>query len=438
MATRGRRAFRRLWREDKGATAIITGVVISVLMGFTALAVEVGLWYGDRRASQTAADAAALGAGYEIYEVGSDSTDITAAGEADADRNGYTNGADGVVLTVNSPPLAGPDAGNEYAAEVILEKPRATLRSSLFLGGGEVSIKTRAVAVVRPSGPFCVLALDLSGAESLKFGGTTDLTLESCGFIVNSDSPAAMSLIGGAYVEASYADIYGGYTESANSDLYLDDPDYGGAPHTGVDPLPDPFEHLDIPAGSGCDFNNFQTDNNNNAWGGAPEPLTPGRYCNGLKVRNIAHMAPGNYVIVGGTFRVVSGATLTTDPGVTIFLTGSAGDYAQVDIAGGSTVNIIAPTTGTYQGIAVFQDRDAPPASDVSANTFNGGSSMEIKGAIYIPNQKTLFNGGNAAAGGCTRIVAFRIEFTGNSDIDSDCTGFGFDDETRWPPNLTE
>jgi len=422
----------RLWREETGATAIITAITLSVLMGFTALGVEVGSWYAERRALQTAVDAAALGAGYRIYKQGHDADGIVEAGIADAARNGFTDGALGVELTVTNPPTSGPNSENEYAAEAIIAKPRSTLLASMFMGD-DVTIRTRAVAVVRVGGPFCVLALDPDNDSALKFGGTADLTLESCGLIVNSESSSAMNLIGGSIVGASYADITGNYIKSSNSTLDLEE----GQPNIDVDPLPDPFADLNIPSGSGCDENNFQTSNNNSAWGGAPQPLSPGRYCGGLRVRNIAHMAAGNYVIVGGDFKVVSGAVLTSDPGVTIFLTGSTGDYAQVDIASDSTVSITAPTSGTYRGIAFFQDRDAP-TDDVSANKFNGSSTMNIQGAIYIPNQEVQFSGGNVSGGGCTRIVANTIEFTGNSNVGSNCTGFGFDDETRRPPKLME
>ena len=425
------RFLRRLWLNEDGATAVITGIVMIVLMGFAGLAVEVGLWYGDRRAAQTAADAAALGAAYRIYENGTEADDIVEAGEADAARNGYIDGEDGISLTVTNPPTTGPNAANEYAAEAVVVRERPTMMAGLFMGD-DVSIRTRAVAVVPVSGPFCILALDPTGGSALKFGGTSELQLENCGMIVNSSSSSAMNLVGGSVVGATYADITGNYSKSINSTLDLDE----GAPNTGVDPLPDPFAHLNIPSGTGCTFTNFQTDNNNAAWGGAPQPLSPGRYCGGLRVRNIAHMAPGNYVIVGGTFKVVSGAVLTSDPGVTIFLTGSGSDYAQVDISGGSTVNITAPTSGTYRGIAFFQDRNAPGGG--SPNAFNGGSTMEIKGAIYIPKQEIQYNGGNTSSGGCTKMVAFTIEFTGNSDVDSDCSAFGFEEETRRPPKLSE
>lgn len=423
---------RGLWRDESGATAIITAITFMMLMGFTALGVEVGSWYAERRALQTAADAAALGAAYRIYKDGKDAEGIVESGEYDASINGFTNGEEGVELTVTNPPASGPNADNDYAAEAIIGKQRNTLLSSMFMGDDEVTIRTRAVAVVSVGGPFCILALDPTGGSALKFGGTADLNLENCGVIVNSDSSSAMNLIGGSIVGATYADITGNYTKSNNSTLDLEE----GAPNVGVDPLPDPFAGLNIPSGTGCDYNNFQTDNSNSAWGGAPEPLSPGRYCGGLRVRNIAHMAPGNYVIVGGTFKVVSGAVLTSSPGVTIFLTGSGTNYAQADISGGATVQIAAPTAGTYRGVAFFQDRDAPGGG--SPNMFNGGSTMEIKGAIYIPQQEVQFDGGNTSSGGCTKIVAFRIEFTGNSDVDSDCTGYGFDDETRRPPKLME
>ena len=96
------RFLRRLWLNEDGATAIVTGIVMIVLMGFAGLAVEVGLWYGDRRSAQTVADAAALGAAYRIYEKGPEIDDIVEAGEADAARNGYVDGEGEISLTVSN------------------------------------------------------------------------------------------------------------------------------------------------------------------------------------------------------------------------------------------------------------------------------------------------------------------------------------------------
>jgi hypothetical protein len=418
----------RLWRDEVGATAVITALVLTTMIGFTALGVEVGMWYGERRSMQTASDAAALGAAYKIYEDGKGVSGISTAGETEATRNGYTDGENSVSLTVNSPPTQGPSTGNDYAAEAILTKQQSPLLASLF-HKDDVTIGTRSVAVVRVTGPFCVLALSPTNDSSLKFGGTSDLNLENCGIIVDSNSASAMALIGASVVGATYADITGGYTKSNNSTLDLDD----GMPNTGEDPLDDPFADLDVPPSAGCDHTNFKVQKN------GTDTIYPGRYCGGITVNAgaVLTMNPGNYIIAGGQFNVAGGATVNGD-GVTIFLTTDGSSYAQVTINGGAVVNLKAPTAGDYKGIVFFQSRGAPIADTGAQNKFNGGSTMEINGAIYIPNQKLEFSGGNASAGGCTRIVAYTIEFTGNSDVDSDCTGYGFDEETRRKPKLTE
>jgi hypothetical protein len=423
---------RELWRDDGGGTAVITAIAFMVLMGFTALGVEVGAWYAERRALQTAADAAALGAAYRIYKDGKDAEGIVESGEYDASINGFTNGEDGVDLTVTNPPASGPNAENDYAAEAIIGKQRSTLLSSMFLGEDEVTIRTRAVAVVRVGGPFCVLALDPTADSALKFGGTSELQLTNCGIIVNSESNSAMNLIGGSIVGATYADITGNYTKSTNSTLEIEE----GQPNVGVDPLADPFEDINVPAGSGCDFGTppkYQINSH------ATETLNPGRYCGGIKIGAGAQvtMNAGEYVMDGGVFEVAGGASVT-GTGVTIFLTGSGSNYAQVTINGGGSINISAPTSGTYKGIVFFQDRNAPVAATGAQNKFNGDSNTNIRGVIYIPKQKTEWAGGNTSGPGCTKIVALKIEFTGNSSVASDCTAYGFDDETRRPPKLME
>jgi hypothetical protein len=423
---------RGLWRDERGATAVITAITFMLLMGFTALGVEVGSWYAERRALQTAADAAALGAGYKIYKDGHDAAGIADSGVADASRNGFTNGAEGVTLTVTNPPATGPNAANEYAAEAVISKQRTALLASMFMSGDDLTIRTRAVAVVRVGGPFCVLALDPSAGSALKFGGTSELQLQNCGIIVNSESNSAMNLIGGSVVGATYADITGNYTKSTNSTLEIEE----GQPNIGVDPLADPFEDINIPADSGCGFGTppkYQINNN------GTETLNPGRYCGGIQIGAGAQvtMNPGEYVMDGGVFNVAGGASVT-GVGVTIFLTGSGTDYAQVTINGGGTINISAPTSGTYKGIVFFQDRNAPVAATGAQNKFNGDSNTDIRGVIYIPKQKTEWAGGNSSGPGCTKIVALKIEFTGNSSVGSDCTAFGFDDETRRPPKLME
>ena len=419
--------LRRIARDERGATAITTALVLLVLVGFVGLGTEVGMWYAERRAMQNASDAAALGAGFDIYKNGKKSTGIVAAGRADSARNGFTNGESNVTVTVNYPPKQGKYANKNTAVETVVSKTRASLFASFFMDG-PVDINVRSVATIKVIGVYCILALSPHDEAALLFEGTADVQLKNCGINVNSDdSDGAMTAKGASVVGATYAEIVGGLNQTNNADLDL------GEITTGADAVDDPYANLDVPGGSGCDHNNFVVGPSKTM------TLSPGRYCNGLKIQGTAHLQSGEYVIVGGTFDVTSTAHVTSDTvdGVTIFLTGSGSDYAKVTINGGAHINIVATTEGEYKGLAFFQDRDAPVINSGSPNKLNGGSDMNITGAIYFPNQRLSFAGGNNSSGTCTRIVAYMIDFTGTSGLNTDC-GYGFGESQTWPPVLAE
>jgi hypothetical protein len=420
--------MRRTARDERGGTAIMTALVATVLIGFVGLGTEVGMWYAERRAMQTASDSAAMGGAFKIFKEGKSvaTSKIQTAAKNDSKLNGFEDLVNDVTVTVNRPPADGDSAGDDAAVETIVTKKRATLLSSFFLGS-TVDIKVRSVATVEVVNVYCVMALSPHDSAALFFGGTADVLLKNCGIIVNSDdADGAMTATGASVVGATYADVVGGIQQSNNSSL-----DFGEV-NTGVDPADDPYANLEVPTGSGCDYDHVQINANQVV------TLSPGRYCNGLKILGTAHLEAGEYVIVGGVFDVGSQAHITTDSdGVTIFLTGSGTDYATVTINGGADVNIIGTSEGEYMGIAFFQDRNAPVINSGSPNKFNGGSTMLITGAIYIPRQMLTYKGGNGTTGTCTRIVAYMISFTGESGLNTDC-GYGWGTPTIYPPVLTE
>lgn len=419
--------LRRIARDQRGATAITTALVLLVLVGFIGLGTEVGMWYAERRAMQNASDAAALGAGFDIYKNGKNSTGIVAAGRLDSARNGFKNGEDNVTVTVNYPPKQGKYASKNTAVETVVSKTRASLFASFFMDG-PVDIKVRSVATIKIVGVYCILALSPHDEAALLFAGTADVQLKNCGINVNSDDEdGAMTAKGASVVGATYAEIVGGLNQTNNAELDL------GDITTGADAVDDPYANLNVPDGSGCDYDEFVVGANQSV------TLSPGRYCDGLTIRGTAYLEAGEYVIVGGVFKVTSTAHVTSDEdeGVTIFLTGSGSDYATVDISGDTDLNIVATTEGQYKGIAFFQDRNAPVVDSGSGNLLNGGSSMNIIGAVYFPRQTLSFRGGNSSEGTCTRIVAYMINFTGTSGLNTDCP-YGFGESQTWPPVLVE
>jgi Flp pilus assembly protein TadG len=426
-----RSSLSRLRREEHGATAIMTGLSLMVLVGFVGLGTEVGMWYAERRAMQNASDAAAMGAAFEIYKNGKDAEGVDEAGQADSTRNGFTNGTNNVVVAVNHPPTQGKYADEDTAVETILTKKRATLLGSFFMGSS-IDIKVRSVATVEVTGVFCILALAEHQDAALFFGGNAEVMLNACGINVNSDAAdGAMTAQGASVVGATYAEIVGGLKQSNNAEILIPPEDVT----TGADPIADPYAHLDVPSSGGCDHGTppvFKVGQNQNV------TLSPGTYCGGLEILGTAHMTAGNYIIAGGKLKISGTLTTDTTDGVTIFLTEYDGEYATVDIVSQAAVNITAATSGDYMGIALFQDRGAPSSANSGAgNNLTGGSDMEIVGAVYFPTQNLQFNGGNETTGTCTRVVAFKIDFIGNSGLNTNC-GYGFGTPQIYPPVLAE
>src|SRR5439155_10845839 len=89
-------------------------------------------------------------------------------------------------------------------------------------------------------------------------------------------------------------------------------------------------------------------------------------------------------------------------------------------ISGGAVMNITAPTSGTTKGIALYQDRNAPTTG---SDSLGGGSSQNINGAIYFPNQTVTYAGNSSSA--CTQLVAWKMKFTGNASFNNTCSAYG-------------
>ena len=91
--------------------------------------------------------------------------------------------------------------------------------------------------------------------------------------------------------------------------------------------------------------------------------------------------------------------------------------------------NITAPTSGTFKGIAIYQDRRATDKSP--GNNINGNSGSIIQGALYFPTQQLDYNGTGTADAICTMFVARRVNFSGNNTTTNkfkklaDCGAYG-------------
>jgi len=89
-------------------------------------------------------------------------------------------------------------------------------------------------------------------------------------------------------------------------------------------------------------------------------------------------------------------------------------------------VNITAPTSGTFNGIAVYQDRRAVGGN---VDKINGGTNNVISGVVYFPKDTLWLNGTGNSVSLCSMFVANKLVFNGNGTIaissptDTPCSG---------------
>jgi hypothetical protein len=381
---------------------IIAALILPAALGFTALAVEGGLWFADQHQLRNMVDTAALAAGWARKD-GADEMDEALAAIADM---GYDEDLDEIFVI--SPPESGVYEGDEQAIEIIAVRTRPVLMSALFLDGDDMDIEARSVVRLEeaPGAPVCLLALRPTD-QGYTSTGTSQAMLDNCGVHINSQSGGALTMTGGAIMGADFVHVGGTITTSGQPEIISDDIE------TGVDVVPDPYGDIQFPGAGSCNHTNYSTTSS--------VTLDPGRYCGGIQASSHAnvHLNPGTYIIDRGNFSF-TGQTTLTGTGVTIILSGSGTEWASASIAGGATVDLKAPTTGDYAGLVLMQNRLATSGSVDLA----GGSSMNLHGAVYVPNRPVTYAGGSEDFNGCTQIVAFSVTLVGNSELRGDCPDF--------------
>ena len=149
--------------------------------------------------------------------------------------------------------------------------------------------------------------------------------------------------------------------------------------------------------------------------------------------------APNNFgpiYINGGDVTLQGNFSCT---GCTIVLTNKdplSTTIGKITVNAGVNTNITAPTSGTYKGIAIYQDRRATTCTG-NCNNVNGNSSSIITGAIYTPKQEVYYNGTGTVNAICTMFVSYRVTFNGNSGLSNKFQDLSQCASTGLPGNAT-
>jgi hypothetical protein len=414
------------WRPDRkriksrrsGQAAIFVTLSLPVLFGMLGMVVDIGWDYWRSEACKTAAQSAASAAGIAAKAASNltcaSGVACTASATTFADcpasptspptnnimngclyaqANGFTTGGNGSRQRVqyaaytSGSPVAG-SAPSYWVEFVVYEKIPALFLS--VLGTSWTQVSAASTSGVFSGNPGCVYILDATAQKALTVTGGTFTT--GCGMYVNSNQSNAFFLTGGtvnltgtAAINVHGLESTSGGTVSPNHVLTnqgsVSDPLSGLTAPTPALPCT-PF--ADLTSGS-------QTINN-------------GTYCSIAVKGGSLKLNAGTYIITGGDFKN-SGGTVDATSGVTIYFPSTSGN---LNVTSGNTFALTAPSSGTYNGIAVWKDGSS---SSLNSATFTAG--LTINGVIYMPYTKLTYTGGTTPVS--ETIVVDTLNLTGGN-----------------------
>lgn len=381
-----RRTFTTILRSiakiESASVLVMTAVSLVVILGMMGLAIDVGQLRLAKQKLQMAADAAALAGALELSTCGGTArcSAMTNAAQTSLTENGFTGSTlqgtcvpsgSMLALSVNNGPCAlgsqDPNHGDASYVEALVSQNQPTYFAGI-LGIHSVNIVTRAEAAAGKS-PGCMFINDPTGTALQINGGSLNM---QCGIMDNSSAASAFEANGGT-ITAPVINVHGG--------AQINQATINGIVNTSVPSMPDPLAGTPAPSLGQC------YDNGAIAAANGDATFNPGTYCQGMQINSgTVTFNPGVYIVSGGYMQINNGALVGN--GVTFyFVNGGA-----IQINNPVSVNLVAPTTGTYAGILFFQD-----PGDRQAAQLNGDSSAVFQGALYFPTATLQINGGDVA-----------------------------------------
>ena len=139
----------------------------------------------------------------------------------------------------------------------------------------------------------------------------------------------------------------------------------------------------------------------------SPNDDRPGHVLRGYLGQRDAQSEPRHLHYQGKHHRGlwVAGQGTISGNGVTVYY-----ETGTVNFAGGATVNLSAPTRGTWQGVLMFQAR-----RNTQAASLVGGSNQLTSGILYFPNAHFNYKGGSSSTTQNATIVSDTLNLVGNS-----------------------
>jgi Flp pilus assembly protein TadG len=403
-----------LGRDRRGNVTVLMAFMLPPLLGALGLGFEVANWYLITRSMQNAADSAVVAAATN------GGTSYATEAKAVAAQYGFVDGSDNVTVTaINA--AACPGGGNTcysvtitqpvsvFLAQVVGYRGNATLNGSaaqqLTAAAGALTSKSQA--------PLCLLALASSGTQGITANGVPKANLAGCNVMSNTSATCNGHNLNADNGFAHGTDSGCGINQISNADTVTD-------PYAGL--------AANIPTNSCSSYPQEPAKNKDpdlpasNKWSGSKSLSGNVQICGDLQLTaDVTIDAPSGAVLViqngqldtsGHTLRTASGSALTV-----VFSGDNSGGYTHAP-TGGGTLDITAPTSGVWSGVAIYQNPSLTLGVDISAA--GNSPTWDITGVVYLPHSSVTFSGAvNKSNNGqsCFVLVVDNITINGTGSI---------------------
>lgn len=387
MQSKLRTKFELLTVSTDGAIAILAALVLPVMLGFAALSLEYGRALVTETENQRVSDISAFAAAFEYRKASGDAEDKAAAARTAATTLAALNGVlSGITVTFDDP-----DAPTWV--EVNITSDQMVYLSRLLRPNDSLTISTRArVTLGEPGVIPCILANGSPSNGGVTVNGSSGTySVENCGIGSNDE----LDVNGGTLETECTAVSY------KKSDVCLVD----GEPKEYINSgeLENPVVSLTTwPTNpnddSVCDFTGALLDD-------LSEPAT---VCtkNNCKVEDYI-LKPGTLCITD--FQNYFNTLESSDAGNTLIVQSGV----DITISGNQVMRVRPPSTGDFQGIALYA-----PGSDLTLSG-NPTFSLTQLSCFGLVAQSMTFNG--------------NVTLTANCDIENNPLASGYSSDAGRP-----
>jgi Flp pilus assembly protein TadG len=427
LAGQYRRNITPLVKCSRAAISPLTALMLLPICGAIAYSVELGGWQYTQRSMQNAADTAALAAAINNNSslVGTDPNSppyYEVEAQAAAKQFGFVDGQNNTTVTAGRTtcPTGVASGVTCYAATITTKFPLLFSGVVGFSGdttygsGRGQSILATAIATTAGGSTGTLTTPCVWTKTSLTTKGTPKADLTGCTVL----SSGGMNC-NGQGIKADYAV---GPTpdkdcpQNPNNALVA-----GGSSGATIPPDPYASKASNIPANSSSCPTSALTK-------GSPTS-TCLYYGSGLQLTgNYTITQPNTVIVVGGSGLNLNSNTLSTSGtgSATIIFTGSSAGFTDKS-NGNGIVNIQAPNSGVWSGVAVYQDPNCC-TTDVSTTIAGAknGQAWTITGLVYLPHSDVTIDGAvNHFAGAptCMVLVVDILEVAGGGSLLQSPTG---------------